>query len=162
MFEEVRSSDVDQDSYLRYLMCCLNLFMMIIGFILMFLIIYFDSLFNLIDNEYLPKHTKIILFASLVLIFNSIICRLDVIIEEWKNHLSFLKFFRHLQENNKSKHGLTQKNHKKLSLLSNLVNFVSPQFLAVSSSCINPARQLHRNVNSSQHHFIAIKFSVNI
>ena len=98
----------DEFNFKRYLMCCLNLFMMIIGFILMFLIIYFDSLFNLIDNEYLPKHTKIILFASLVLIFYSIICRLDVIIEEWKNHLSFLKFFRHLQEN-KSKHGLTQK-----------------------------------------------------
>ena len=124
MFEEVRSSDVDQDSYLRYLMCCLNLFMMIIGFILMFLIIYFDSIFNLIDNEFLPKHTKIILFASLVLIFNSIIRPLDIIINEWKNHLSFLKIFRHLQENNKSKHGLTRKNYKKLSILSNLVNLM--------------------------------------
>ena len=75
----------------------------------MFLIIYFDSLYNSIDNEYLPKDTKILLVASLVLIFNAIICRLDIIIDEWKNHLSFFKFFRYLQEDLKSKHGLTQK-----------------------------------------------------
>ena len=74
-------------NFVRYLICCINLFIMIIGFMLMFLIIYFDSLYNLIDNEYLPKHTKIILFAWLVLIFNSIICRLDIIIDEWKNHV---------------------------------------------------------------------------
>ena len=114
----------DEFNFKRYLICCLNLFIMIIGLILMFLIIYFDSLYNLIDNKYLPKHTKIILFASLVLIFNSIICRLDIIIDEWKNHLSFFKFFRPLHENNKSKHGLIRKNYKKLSLMSNFANLM--------------------------------------
>lgn len=114
----------EEFNFYKYLICYLNLLIMIIGFLLIFLIINFDPLFHLIDNQFLPKDAKILLVALLVLIFHSIAFRIDVIADEWKNHLSFFKIFYYLQEDIKSRHGLTEENYKKISILSNFLNIM--------------------------------------
>ena len=83
--------------------------------------IFNDSLYSLVDNEFMPKNTRLLLVVALVFMLLTISFRFDVLINEWHNHLIGLKFAYYLQENVDLKHGLTSTNHFKLSMLTKLV-----------------------------------------
>ena len=113
-----------QLNIIRYLICLLQFFLMIIGFMVLSSLALFDSLYILIDNEYFPRKMKILIVLALLLLLLSIVCRFDFLKGEWKMHLSFYKFHYYLQEDIKSKHGLTEENYKKLSILAKITEIV--------------------------------------
>ena len=113
-----------QLNIIRYLICSLELFLMILGFMVLSSLAIFDSLYILIDNEYFPDKIRILAVLALSLLLLSIISRFDFLQGEWKTHLSSYKFFYFLQFDIRSKHGLTKGNYKKLSILAKFIEIV--------------------------------------
>ena len=105
----------------------------ILGEFFMFLItvicgisfITFDSMFQLIDNEFFPKYIKPIIILSIVFLIGITVCRFDLLMAEWNGSICVLKVFYYLQENIKSKHGLTNSNNKKLTYLVKIFEVLS-------------------------------------
>lgn len=64
------------------------------------------------------------LVVALALLFLSIVIRFDFLKGEWKTHLSFYKFYYHLEQNNSFEHGLTEENDKKLSILAKFTEII--------------------------------------
>ena len=85
-------------------------------------LIIFDSVYYSIDNEYFPEKIRILLVVALL--FLSIAIRFDFLKGEWKTHLSFYKFYYHLEQNNSFEHGLTEENYKKLSILAKFTKII--------------------------------------
>ena len=103
-----------QFNLIKFIICVFHLIAFIIITLILILFIKYDSIFSLIDNEFLPENTKAILMTGVILLIMAIACRIDVVIAEWNNKLSVLNYLYYLQENIKSKHGLTKRNYKKM------------------------------------------------
>ena len=87
-------------------------------------LINFDYAFSLIDNEFLPKNTKIIIRFLVFVIILAIAIRNDVLIGEWTRSILVYRYFYYLQHEIRSKHGLTKANYKKLSILARITEFL--------------------------------------
>ena len=101
----------------RYILNWIHFVLINIGVWLLVLLISIDSLWQLIDNKFWPKNLKIALIAVAGSGFVIISFRFDALFDEWYNHLKMFKFAYYLQENIPSKHGLTERNYFKLSIL---------------------------------------------
>ena len=92
-------------------------FMLFITLMFGISLITFDSMFQLIDNEFFPKNIKRFIILAIVGLIGLTVCRFDLLMAEWNGSISVLKVIYYLQEDIKSKHGLTNSNHKKLATL---------------------------------------------
>ena len=102
---------------IRYLICWANFFMLFITLMFGISLITFDSMFQLIDNEFFPKNIKRFIILAIVGLIGLTVCRFDLLMAELNGSISVLKVIYYLQEDIKSKHGLTNSNHKKLTYL---------------------------------------------
>ena len=110
-----------QINIIRYIINWIHFILINFGAILIISLIFNDSLYSLVDNEFWPKNTRLILVVGLVFVLLTISFRFDVLINELYDHLIGFKFLYYLQENVDLKHGLTSTNHFKLSMLAKLV-----------------------------------------
>ena len=110
-----------QINIISYIINWIHFILINFGAILMISFIFNDSLYSLVDNEFMPKNARLILVVGLMFILLTISFRFDILINEWRNHLIGLKFLYYLQENVDLKHGLTSTNHFKLSMLAKLM-----------------------------------------
>ena len=110
-----------QINIIRYIINWIHFILINFCAILMVSFISNDSLYSLVDNEFMPKNTRLLLVVALVFMLLTISFRFDVLIDEWRNHLIGFKFLYYLQENVDLKHGLTSTNHFKLSILAKLM-----------------------------------------
>ena len=106
-----------QFNLVRYLMCWIHFFMLLITLVFCISLITFDPMFQLIDNEFLPKNVKPIIILVIVALISATIARFDFLMAEWNGTISVFRVVYYLQEDIKSKHGLTNNNHKKLKTL---------------------------------------------
>ena len=105
----------------RYRICCFHLIMMICYLIWSILLFSNDWVFNLIDNEYLPKNFRKLIFCLILFAVIIISLRFDLLLAEWNRNILVFKMFYYLKEDIKSEHGLTDENYKKFSILSKLL-----------------------------------------
>lgn len=105
----------------RYIKNCIHFIILSIIFSVTTLIISNDSLWHLIDNQYLPRHTRVLTIAALAFAIVTLSLRFDVLISERNNHLKFFKFAYYLQENDKWRHGLTNHNLFKISIFTKTI-----------------------------------------
>ena len=110
-----------QINIIRYIINWIHFILINFGAILIISLIFNDSLYSLVGNEFWPKNTRLILVVALLFMLLTISFRFDVLINEWRNHLIGLKFAYYLQENVDLKHGLTSTNYFKLSMFTKLV-----------------------------------------
>ena len=104
---------------IRYFICWVHFFILFITLMFGISLITFDSMYQLIDNEFFPKNTKPVIILLNVLLICANASRFDLLMAEWNGKISVWRIMYYLQEDIKSKHGLTNNNHKKLT---NLVN----------------------------------------
>ena len=71
----------------KYIICVFHLITLIIITLIAILFIKYDSIFSLIDNEFLPKYTRNILMVGVVLLIMAIACRIDILISEWNGYV---------------------------------------------------------------------------
>lgn len=109
---------------IRYLICLFYLLSMITWFFVLLAFIVNDFLFSLIDNEYFPKNTRVLLITALAFLLLVIAVRIDTAIDEWYNHLRFFKFAYYAQENRIDKVGLTKHNYFKISVFAKLCQII--------------------------------------
>ena len=101
----------------RYILNWIHFVLLNICVWLLVLFISNNSLWQLIDNKFLPKNLRIALITVAGSGFVIVSFRFDALYDEWYNHLKMFKFAYYLQENIPSKHGLTERNYFKLSIL---------------------------------------------
>lgn len=114
----------DEFNVKRYIMVVFDFFIMNISLLWLYLFYKFDSLYKLIDNEFLPQNFKAILIGVMFLLTFSIAIRFDFLMAEWNQKLSLLKLLYYFQEDIISKQGLTQSNKMKLSILAKMVEII--------------------------------------
>ena len=80
-----------------------------------------NHLFKLIYSPFLPDHAKT--FFSVVVIILILVCviKTDIIFGEMKNNLEPLKIYQGLEVNDKSIHRLTDKNYKRIQILTRII-----------------------------------------
>ena len=101
----------------RYLLNCLHFVLLNICVWLVVLLVSNNSLWQSIKSDFWPRNLRIILITIAGSGFVIISFRFDALYDEWYNHLKMFKHIYYLQENISSKHGLTKRNHFKLSVL---------------------------------------------
>ena len=106
---------------IRYWICCIHFITMICGLISCILVFSNDWVFNLIDNEYLPKNFRKLILGGILLLIITISFRFDLLLAEWNGNIFVFKMFYCLEQDIKSKHGLTDENYKKFSILAKLL-----------------------------------------
>ena len=111
----------DKFNYKRFILGILDLIFMIIYFIVLIVFYNNDSLYKLIDNEFMPKNLNAIVIAFIFVDCTVISVRIDMMMAEWNGQLDFLKIIYFIQENIKEKHGLTDLNFKKLVIWGKLI-----------------------------------------
>lgn len=72
----------DQFNLISYLICTFHLFALILLTLGSLLLIRFDVLWNLIDNEFLPENSRSLAIVGVVLLVITIACRVDAVIAE--------------------------------------------------------------------------------
>ena len=105
----------------KYIICVLYLICFISITLFVFLLVEFDSIYSLIDSEFLPEKFRVLLIGIIVLLLLTTTIRFDCVIAEWKNRLSVLSFMYYVQENIKRSHGLTWRNYNKLVVLAKIL-----------------------------------------
>ena len=86
-----------------------------------FLFLISDEMWSLIDGPFLPDHLRACVFLlGLVIFFNSVL-KTDFLLGEINGNLDTLKMFYILSINLKSIHQLTEKNYKRLAILSRII-----------------------------------------
>ena len=104
----------DKFNFKRFLLGILDLIFLLIYFTLLLAFSSIDSLFKLVDNEFMPENLNAIIIAFVFIYFGTISVRIDILTAEINGKLKFLKIAYFFQENIKEKHGLTDSNFKKL------------------------------------------------
>lgn len=106
---------------IRYIICITHFFLVSLGLLIGLFIDINDSLFHSIDNEFLPKNSRILSAVALIIIFLPISVRFDYLNYEWHHHMECYKVFYFMQKDEKEKVGLTEKNYKKFLILAKLI-----------------------------------------
>ena len=91
----------------------------------------------LISGPYLPDFIKTDFIAVIMMMFFTAFCKTDFILGHIKYNLTPLKVFYHLKMDIKSRHKLTEKNYKRLAILSRIItvimlNYASPTFVILT------------------------------
>ena len=105
----------------RYFLNCFHMVLLTIEGFCAILFACNDSVWKLVDNEFMPKRIKNLIICGIAIGFMVISLRFDIVSDEWYNHLKMFKFAYYMQENIPSKHGLTKRNHFKLSLFTKIL-----------------------------------------
>lgn len=106
----------DKVNFIGFFLEILDFIFLFIYLIFLILVCVNDSLYNLVDNGFLPKNFKVILIGLIFAYSFSICIRFDLMTAEWNGKLGFLKIIYFIQENIKTKHGLTDRNFEKLTV----------------------------------------------
>ena len=90
-----------------------------------------DDVYSLINGPFLPELFKVLLLFNFIVLFLITAIKTEIIFGEVKCNTEPFKVFHFLMRNVKSKHKLTEKNYKKLAILSRIVqicllNYVIP------------------------------------
>ena len=109
---------------IRYWVCCIHFVMMIFGLFWCILVFSNDLLFNMIDNEYAPKNFRKFILCLILMLIMTISFRFDLLMAEWNRNILVFKMLYYLREDIKSKHELTNEDHKKFSILAKLLVFI--------------------------------------
>ena len=114
----------DQFNLKKYLICLFHLIMLCSCLFLGFLFIQIDWLFHLVDNDFLPKNSKLLLLTGLIILVLTIAIRFDVFMGEWTRIILVYRYFYYLEHDIRSKHGLTKYSYKKLSTLARITELI--------------------------------------
>ena len=106
-----------------------------------FLFLISPDLWSLVDSQMLPYHFKTLGCCGTFLLFLCAIAKTDFLLAEINGNIDTFKVLYFLEINLKSLHGLTDKNYKRLAILSRimitiLINYVAPFYSIVGSSFI--------------------------
>ena len=113
----------------RYAIGCLHFIIMNISISISILIFSNDWLFSLIDNEFFPEKSQLMILFIIFLLMIAISIQFDYLLAEWNGTASVLNVFYYLQEDIKSKHRLTRSNHMKLSILTKVLYLINVKIL---------------------------------
>ena len=108
----------------KYCFNCIHFGLYNICNVFLILFICIDSLWQLVDNQFLPRNTRILLILAEAVGLITASLRFDVLYDEWHNHLRIFKFAYYLQENRQLKDGLNKRNHFKLSTFTKLIEIL--------------------------------------
>ena len=87
-----------------------------------------DDMYTLIGSPFLPRHFRTLMFLSSIAAVMLLIVKTDLILGEIKSNLDQFKIFYYLINNIKSKHKLSRKNYKKISILSRITKICSMDY----------------------------------
>ena len=124
----------------RYLLCWFHFLLVGLGFLQAFGIVNWNKCYEWIIDENFPNNVKQLIQLGMRLIVLSQVMRYDHLDGQRKSGLSFYKIFYSLQHDIKSEHQLTDENYKRLSLYSQLIDWIYLKigsFLMISITSIS-------------------------
>ena len=109
---------------MRHLLCWIHMIFVSFGFVFGASVIDSDSVYRFVNNDYFPNNFKQLLGLGLSLTILSMTMRFDHLLCQAKSGLSCYKMFYALQHDIKSEHELIDKNYKRLSIYSQLIDWI--------------------------------------
>ena len=106
------------------MLCWIHLLLVGLGFLQAFAIENCNQYYQLFIDEDFPNNFKQLLQLGIAFLILSEVMRYDHLDGQRKSGLSFYKIFYSLQHDIKSEHPLTDENYKRISLYSQLIDWI--------------------------------------